>query len=256
VSEPALEAALRDLGRHLAWPATPDLVPAVRTRLTAGAEVRPIRRRPVRRGLVLVAAALLLVLGGSLAISPSLRAAFLRLFTLPGVRIEVEDSPPVQPPIVETPFLGRRVPLAEARREVGFRVSVPDALGRPDEVYLVGSGERALVTLAYRQAAEVPANPGTGYAVLLTQLRGSPSEELIKKTDLEARVVPVTVDGERGYFVQGEHVVFLRSPGGLARPDEARIAGNTLLWTRDRVTLRLEADLPLQQALEIARSVR
>jgi hypothetical protein len=254
-----LEEALRDVGRHLAWPPSPDQAPAVRLHLEGGADVVNLPRRPMRRALVLAAAALFVVLAGTLALSPGLRAAILRFFTLPGVTIEVDEpSPPeVPPPAVDAePVLGRRVALDEARREVSFPVAVPEALGEPDEVYLLGGGERALVTLAYRHAPGVPVDPETGYAVLLTQLEGRPTENLIKKTGLEADVVPVDVNGEQGYFVQGEHLVFVQAPGADPIPDEPRIAGNTLLWTRGPVTLRLEADLPLDRALDIARTVR
>lgn len=259
MSDAVLEAALRDVGRHLAWPPTPDLAPAVRLQVERGADVATLPRRPVRRAVVLAAAALFVVLAGTLALSPGLRAAILRFFTLPGVTIEVDETAPpeVTPPVDDAePFLGRRVALDEARREVSFPVAVPGALGEPDEVYLLGGGERALVTLAYRDAPEVPVDPETGYAVLLTQLEGRPTENLIKKTDLEATVVPVNVNGEQGYFVQGEHLVFVQAPGDDPIPDESRIAGNTLLWTRGPVTLRLEADVPFNRALDIARTVR
>jgi hypothetical protein len=258
VSDAVLEAALRDVGRHLAWPPTPDLAPAVRLQVERGAEVAPLPRRHVRRGLILAAAALFVVLAGTLALSPGLRAAILRFVTLPGVTIEVDETAPPEmtPPAVDAePFLGRRVALDEARREVSFPVGIPKALGEPDEVYLLGGGARALVTLAYRDASGVPADPETSYAVLLTQLEGQPTESLIKKTDLEARVVPVDVNGEQGYFVQGEHLVYVQAPGANPVPDEPRIAGNTLLWTRGPITLRLEADVPLEQALDIARTV-
>jgi hypothetical protein len=257
VSEPALDAALRDLGRHLTWPPTPDVVPAVRARLEQGAEVRLIPRRPLRRGMVVAAAALLVLLAGSVVLSPAIRAALLRLFTLPGVRIEVTESPtePAEQPSVEVPFLGRRVSLEQARGEVPFPIALPDDLGQPDEVYLAGGGDRALVTLAYRRAPNITTDPRTGYAVLLTQLRGSPSVDLIKKTAVETRVMPVTVGGERGYFVEGEHTVYVLDPEDQPLVDEARIAGNTLLWTQGEVTLRLEADVPLPHALGIARSV-
>jgi hypothetical protein len=259
MTDAVLEAALRDVGRHLAWPPTPDLGPAVRLQVERGAEVATMPRRPVRRAMVLAAAALFVVLAGSLALSPGLRAAILRFFTLPGVTIEVDQTAPPKvtpPPVDADPFLGRRVPLDDARREVAFPVSVPEALGDPDEVYLLGGGERALVTVAYRAAPGVPVDPETGYAVLLTQLEGQPTESLIKKTDLEAGVVPVDVKGEQGYFVQGEHVVFVQAPGVDPIADEPRIAGNTLLWTRGPVTLRLEADVPVDRALDIARTVR
>jgi hypothetical protein len=257
VTDLLLDAALRDAGRHLDWPPTPDMAPGVRLQVERGAEVVTLPRRPVRRAAVVMAAALLVVLGGAVALSPALRAAMLRFFSLPGVRIEVQKSPGPTPPAVEDePFLGRQVSLAEARREVGFPVGTPAALGEPDEVYLLGGGERALVTLAYRDAPGIPVDPETGYAVLLTQLAGRPSENLIKKTDLQTTVVAVTVNGEQGYFVEGEHLVYVRAPGVEPIADEPRIAGNTLLWARGPVTLRLEADLPLDRALDIARTVR
>jgi hypothetical protein len=259
VSDAVLEAALRDVSRHLAWLPTPDLAPAVRLQIERGADVVPLPRRRVRQAAVVAAAALFVVLAGTLALSPGLRAAILRFFTLPGVTIEVDRTAPPEasPPAVGAePFLGMRVALDEARRQVSFPVAVPAELGQPDEVYLLGGGERALVTLAYREAPGVPVDPETGYAVLLTQLAGRPSEDLIKKTDVETRVVPVTVNGQQGYFVEGEHLVYVRVPGADPIPDEPRIAGNTLLWTRGPVTLRLEADVPLDRALDLARSVR
>lgn len=258
MSDDTLEVTLRDLGRHLSWPRTPDLAPAVRLELERGSDVRPLARRPHRRAVVLAAAAMLVLLGAMVALSPGLRAAILRFFSLPGVRIEVQESAPPSRPspddAVSGPFLGRRVGLAEARQEVGFPVAVPDGLGRPHQVFVLGGGERALVTLAYRAVSGVPTDPGSGYAILLTQLQGRPTENLIKKVDVEARVIPVTVGDERGYFVQGPHLVYVRAPGVEPIADEPRIAGNTLLWTRGSVTLRLEADVPLDRALQIART--
>jgi hypothetical protein len=260
VSEAALELALRDLGDQVAWPETPDVATAARTRLEE-AEVVPLRRRPVRRTVVLAAAAVLVVVGGVVALSPGLRAAILEFFSLPGVRIEIEEpatappSPSVTAPEGDIqPFLGRQVPLAEARRQVDFPIGVPSALGSPDRVFVLGSGPRALVTLAYGARPGMPVDPGTGYAGLVTELRGRPTEDLIKKVQQGASVIPVSVGGEQGYWVEGPHPVYVRAPGG-PRFDEPRMAGNTLLWTRGSVTYRLEADVTLDTALELARTV-
>jgi hypothetical protein len=263
VTERTLEAALRDLGRYVAWPETPDLSGAVAERIGRGAEVRPLPPRPVRRSAVLVAAALLVVLGGVTALSPGIRAAILRFFSLPGVRIEIQESAPPGPPTVTpspaaprvTSFLGRRVGLGEARRAVAFPIVIPAALGRPDETYLVGDG--AMVTLAYRDLPGVPQDEETGWAALLTELRARPTEQLIKKVTLETAVTEVAVDGERGYFIEGPHVVYLQDGGTGPGPITIapRTAGNTLLWTRGGVTLRLEADVTLTRAVEIARSI-
>jgi hypothetical protein len=263
VTESTLEAALRDLGRQVAWPETPDLAGAVAERI-GGAEVRPLPRRPVRRSLVLVAAVMLVVVGGTMALSPGIRAAILRFFSLPGVRIEVQESaPPGAPTVTPSPgapgvtsFLGRPVGLGQARRRVGFPVVVPSALGRPDETYLVGAGDGAMVTLAYRDLTGVPEEEETGWAALLTELRGRPTEQLIKKVTLGANVTEVMVGGERGFFIEGPHEVYVQGRGKQSVLLPPRLAGNTLLWTRDAVTLRLEADVSLSRALDIARTVR
>jgi hypothetical protein len=259
VTDPLLETALRDLGRHLTWPPTPDLATVVRRELGRGAVVTPLPRRRVRRAVVLAAAAMLVVVGGLVAASPGLRAAALRLFSLPGVRIEVRATPPASPattPPADQRFLGRTASLAEARREVEFPVAVPATLGLPDDVYLLGGGRRAVVTLAYGSRSGLPADPETGYGALLTQFRGRPTEDVVKKVTGATEVTPVIVDGEPGYFVQGPHLVYVRAPGGVTIPDEPRLAGNTVLWTRGPVTLRLEVDLPLAEALAVARTVR
>ena len=260
MSDALVETALRDLGRHLAWPATPDVATAVHTELNRGAAVVTLPRRRVRRAVVMAAAAMLVVLGGLVATSPGLRAAILRLFSLPGVRIEVRESPPASPTVTPPgdvqPFLGREVSLGEARQDVDFPVAVPGSLGRPDEVYLLGGGPRALVTLAYGGRPGLPADPESGYAALLTQFRGRPTGDLVKKVAGDTDVTPVIVDGEPGYFVEGPHLVYVRAPGAVTIPVEPRLAGNTVLWTRGPVTLRLEVELPLGEALAVARTVR
>jgi hypothetical protein len=59
----------------------------------------------------------------------------------------------------------------------------------------------------------------------------------------------VQVDGEPGIWIGGRHALYL--PGG---PPVA--AGHALIWQHGLVTLRLEAAVGRDQALEIARSVR
>jgi hypothetical protein len=45
-------------------------------------------------------------------------------------------------------------------------------------------------------------------------------------------------------------------PAGQMLEAPARLAGHTLVWRRGRLTLRVEADIPKQRALAIARLVR
>jgi hypothetical protein len=252
LATPQLERALFDLGRHLAYPDT-DLLPGMADRLAAIHPLAPPRPGP-RRVLVLAAAILTLLVGGALVASPALRAAIARLFTLPGVRIEVPASPP---PAGRGLDLGERVSLEEARRVAGFAVTLPAALGQPDEVYLDTPPSDSLVSMVWRTRPDLPETTETGAGAVLTQFRARPDEEFIVKK-LAAGGVDVTqvlVEGASGYWIEGPHTVFVVTEDGTFIEDRARTAGNTLLWSRGGVTLRLESALDLPGALAIARTV-
>lgn len=259
MSDVALERALSDLGRHVAWPQAPDLTAPVRARIEAS-PVTPLRPRLTRRRLVVLAAAAVLVFGGLLAASPGLRAALLELFRLPGARIEIERTPSPVPTAAASPSLedlvpGERASLAQARRVASFEVVFPSELGRPDDVVVFGAGADAVVTLAWRTRPGLPPADATGYAVVLTEFRARPAEELIKKLAAETQVVPVVVEGEQGYWIEGPHSVLLRR-GGSVVEDQARLSASSLLWTRDGLLLRLEGDLTRAEALRLAGSAR
>ena len=67
----------------------------------------------------------------------------------------------------------------------------------------------------------------------------------------------VRINGVPGLLLQGPHAVFFddRGRGGGTRIQEPRLAKNTLLWERDGLLLRLEADQPADELVRIARSV-
>ena len=258
MSEAVLEQALTDLGHHLAWPAEPDLAPAVLEGITG---VRPFpvpdRRRPPRRRIVVLAAAtLVLVLGGLVAFSPGIRAAILRFFGLPGVRIEMVETPPPSSPADEL-RLGRRVTLTEAAAQVNFELAVPVVLGDPDRVHLSGVAYQPIVSMVYEPRSGLPAAEGTNVGAVLSELRATTDQSLIQKlTDSGATVESVDVNGELGYWVEGPHTVLVLDENGNPVEDRARLAGNTLLWSRGEITYRLEVDVTKDEALRIARSVR
>jgi hypothetical protein len=245
-----LERALVDLGRHLAYPEAPDLRPAVAERIRG---VRPLAPPRLRRVAVLAAAALTVLVAGALVASPALRAAILRLFSLPGVRIEILESPP---PAGQGLDLGDRVSLSEALETAGIPVAIPRSLGRPDEVYVDTLPADGLVSLVWRARPGLPEATESGAGAVLTQFRARPDEEFIfKKLGAEGvRVVPLVVEGERGYWVEGPHAVFVVTEDGEFVEDRARTAGNTLLWSRGGITLRLETALGLERTLAIART--
>lgn len=236
-----LERALVELGAELAYPPTPNLVPAVRARIPE----RPARawRRPVAIALAVLAVAV----GAVLAV-PQARTAVLKWLGLEGVTIQrVPRLPNVR---AVGPDLGERVTLVKARKSVPYRVLVPAELPERADVYLHSppppGGE---VSLVFRSRE--------GRVLILSQFRGQAVPFIQKSVGPGTRIEPVTVVGARGVWLAGRpHTLVYLDSHGTMRQDTLRLAGNTLLWERGGLLLRLEGLLTKEEALRIARSVR
>jgi hypothetical protein len=156
--------------------------------------------------------------------------------------------------------LGQPVTLAEAQARLPFQILVPDdsTLGAPDAVYLDTIRPGGGVTLVYEPRANLPASPTTGLGLLLTEFQGSFEAPLIQKGLAPGTTVtPVTVSGEQGYWMAGElHFFIYRDANGTIQNENVRLAGNTLIWTRGALTLRMESALSMAEALRIAESLR
>jgi hypothetical protein len=221
-----------------AWfPETPPLADAARARLPRAPDPVRVRRTP-RRALA-IALAVLLLAGAAVAASA--------LDLVPGVRIKhVEQLPEI--PYTEPPAYGAPSTLEQARRAVRFEIALPRGLGDPDGLLLdrdrSGSG---VVTAIYGGEEEAQ--------LVLTQWIGGPVLfDKLLTFDMSARFVDV--DGAQGIWIEDdEHAVFY---GGLGNEDRVGgyLSGNVLVWQRGRVTYRVEAGVPLDRALEMARSLR
>ena len=246
-----LELALVDLGRHVEFPATPELAPRVRARVAEGVGRRPgMPRSHWRRRTLAVALATLAVAVGAVMAVPQTRAAILEFFHLRGVTIErVEELPtvPINQDFNEL-FLGEQVTLDEARERAGFEVVVAEALGDPDGVYFQASQPGGgMVSFVYGTVEEPRA--------LFTQFRATVEGVIFKKVAATTRIDPVTVEGEPGFFLSGDpHDFAYLDPAGDFRQELVRLAGTTLIWERGPLTLRLEAEVSRAEALKIARS--
>jgi hypothetical protein len=264
-----LEAALADLGAELRFPATPDLAAAVTARLEQAPAPAPARARPRRpwlagwRRLAVAGLAVVLLAVAVLAASPGTREAVARRLGLRGIGVELGGPPP--PTVTTKPGarldlgLGQRVTLEQARRRAGFPVLVPGAaLGRPDAVFVdpaVPAGGR--VDLVYRARPGLPASSFTDAGLLITEFRGQPDPEFMKKVVVVGVVKAVTVSGGPGYFFSGDpHFFSYRDASGQFREERTRLAGNTLIWQRGELTLRLEGNLSAAKAVRIAESMR
>jgi hypothetical protein len=273
-----LEAALRDLGTVLAEPAgtafvagTPDLAARVSARIGAQGPARagaPWWRRlppgwlpglaagrPVRRSLLLATAALLVA---AAVVSAAIG------FGLPGIRILFGDPGSPSPAASNVPSsavpgallgLGTPLDLDEARDLLDFEVLLPPApIGPPDAVYLAGS----LVTLVWGPGDALPGTAHPGIGLVLVELRATVDEDYIDKLVFTGTVVErIDVDGAPGYWISGaRHEIGYVDPDGRQIEDSVRTAGNTLLWTAEGITYRLEAEVDKDEALELARSLR
>ena len=238
-----VELQLRELSGSVAYPPTPDLARAVRLRL---AERRPwwrvlTRRQALAAGLAVVAASA----AAALAV-PSARTAILRFLRIGSATVErVETLPPAE----ERPLtsgLGRPVAPEIAARLGGFRMLVPDDLERPDRIYVRDGLQSALLDVR-----------GTG-PVLLSEVRGVHQFDFVKKViEPATRVEETRVNGRFAIWIEGaSHVVMFQGRSGRVHDLTTRLAGNVLIWTRGDLTLRLEGELTMERALELAASVR
>jgi hypothetical protein len=273
--EPELELALRDLGAHLDFPATPDLALAVATRLreapAAGAGDRRARgwlarlpRLPGWRRLALAGLAAVLLAAAVLVVSPGTREAVARRLGLRGIDIRLGGERPT-PTVTTRPGerlelgLGEQVTLEEARRRVAFPVLVPTAAGfqRPDAVYVNQQPQGGRVDLVFRARPGLPASQFTDVGLLVTQFQGTLTPDFIKKVVAGGLVEEVQVAGQPGYWFSGEpHFFTYKDRSGEITDESTRLAGNTLVWQAGAQTLRLEGQLPKQEALRIAESMR
>lgn len=247
---PELELALLDLGRSVEFPATPDIATRVRQRLAE----QPVRRwgilRPSKARLLIALAVLAVAIGAVMAV-PQTRAAILRFFHLRGVTIErVNELPtvPIQRHFNKL-FVGEKVSLDEARRRADFKVVVPKALGDPDGIYFQDTPPGGMVSFVYG-TLEHP-------RVLFTEFRARVHDVIFKKAAVGTRIESVRIGRQEGYWLSGApHEFTYMDTYGQFRQELVRLAGNTLIWERGPITLRLEADINRSEALKIARSVR
>jgi hypothetical protein len=271
MDDAALADALGDLATALAYPSATsgpiDIAAIVRQRLVARPPARGssgihgwIGRRPVRRS-VLVAIAAILVLA---AIAGAVGLG------LPGIRIVFGGPTPPPPsssptpttePAPSTPLgiamgLGVNVPVDEAARLANLDLILPrdPAIGPPDEAFVLAN--RAALLWSGRPG--LPADPGTGVGLLISEFHGHVDEGYYQKTlDNSSTVTPVTVNGKPGFWISGSpHFFYYVDPTGKDVDDSHRTVGDTLLWADGDVTYRLESQLSMEQAIRLAESLR
>jgi hypothetical protein len=282
-----LERELRELGSHVEYPPTPDLARTVRGRLDEGEEPAPRRFRLPLPALKWAAAAAVVLIAATPALSPAMRDTVAGWFEggqaaggagealssgSPGGEVTMmEDgggSPAdaarpnsggqimpgsgggSRPPVGNLGY-GERIPLREAQtRLAGSEPLLPETLGAPDQIYAGGSSRNDGVVLVYRANSGLPSLGGTGVGLVLTEVPGSVESAYLRGGSLAvAGIEEVSVGSGRGYWVPAGGRPSLADRGG-------DLPGNVLFWEREGLALRLGADLPKREMIRIAGSVR
>ncbi len=260
LDEAGLERALSALAREVAFPETPDLAGAVRARIEAAEGTPQLRDRTRLRWAILGAAALVLVAGLAVALSPAARDAVADWLGLGGIRIRYAPSPRPTSSTGRRLALGAPSTLEGARAEVDFDVILPSVtgLGSPDAVYVSQVPPGGRVSLVYGPRAGLPETSETGAGMIVTEWQASIDGDVGEKVlGAESDLVRTTVGGRFALWIEGPHAFyFYRDKTGRIREDTLRFAANTLLWERDGVTLRIESDLGLEATRRIAESMR
>jgi hypothetical protein len=130
--------------------------------------------------------------------------------------------------------------LDKARRLVRFTPVLPQTLGQPDGVAV--SPDRRVLSMTWHTATGV---------LRVDEFDGQIEPAFLKSAP---RVEYVTVGtGPALWFPSPHHVVVL-APDGRTHQEPPRLAGHTLIWEYEGVTLRLEGDISRDRAVAIAES--
>lgn len=219
MSDNDVEAALRDLGRQIHVPEPPDLTASVLTRINA-----PRRRNRWLTALV----AALTAFAIAFAVSPAVRAGVQNLLEFAGVEFRTEAPQSIAPPLPSN-----EISLDEARAQMPFEIHLPQELGTPDKITV---HEGRFVTLYYGDL-RLDQFDGTIRSTIGKLLAGNGIEQIGDKV-----------------WIPYPHRIFYIDRNGEWHDEGPHGAGQTLIWQRDQVTMRLEGDLTKERALEISES--
>jgi len=224
-----VEAALRELARDVRTPAPgAGLEEAVRARIESA---RPSRPRTRTRWIVTGVVALLLT---GLAVSP-VGATVAEWLNFHGVMVRDQDTglpgTPAVPSEPSTPETGRAT----------FRPLVPEELGEPDGIN-VGAGGR-LVSMSWTDGDQT---------IRLDQFKAE-LDPFFWKSSPDARLV--LVNGQDALWFPSPHEVVVTYDGGDPETYPPRLAARTLVVPWAGLTVRLEGDLSLDRAVQIAGSL-
>ncbi len=263
MTELDFEAKIRAIASGMEYPRTPDTAGSVTARLHS-----VTRPRLISKALAW-SLTILLILISSLMLIPPARAAIIEFIQIGVVRIFRAEPTPVPPQNQEIPStmvpvtatalptsqplipmlenLAGEMTLEDAQKRVNYLLllpSYPADLGHPDRVF-VQDADGAMTILVWLD----PQKPDQ----VLMSLHFLPAGSwAIKK--MEPTVIKETmVNGHRAIWTTGPYPMQLEN-GDLQFM--RMISGHVLIWETKDITYRLETDRSLDEAIQIAESLK
>ena len=258
------EAQLHTIADDFTFPPTPDLTAAVAEQL---AEPKRVRTHHLLRPIWV--ALLLLVLGlvGTLSI-PAVRATVLEWLQIGTVRIWLVDPSPtatnapisvaptaISVPIVVSPTttpmssvldIAGETTLLAAQAQVDFPIRLPTQpadLGEPEHVYLQ-QAEGDMVILVWMR-------PDQPQQVRMSLHLLGPGAFVWKMQPPD--IVETEVNDAPAFWLQGPY--YIKVGLGESWGSVRLVDGHVLIWSDGDLTYRLESDLPLTEAIQIAETL-
>lgn len=260
-----LERSLAELAERLEIPNGDFLVGDVMRRVSQPA------RRPTIGRVSRLAGALAAALIAAVLILPGPRQAIARWLGFDSVRIEPgvtvpttvapatsgSSTTPTSATVVNPVLgLGSAVSIEAAMSQTGLPDPMPTLLGDAQSIHVAHPPASGQIIAVYAPSELVPQSNVTGVGALMSVFPARIDEGFFRKTLGDtATVRPVDVDGAAGYWIDGSPHQLMFESGNDVLEETLRLATNTLIWQRGANVYRLEADIDLETALRIAKTV-
>jgi len=260
------EDYLFTLSKRMIYPRTPELVAPVLSMIRKRPSQAMYARRLTQAGIVV------LLLAVALGFIPPVRAAILDFIQIGIVRIilpttKAQHSNPVKtatsspqtildrtataasyiPLFTDLENITGEMSLGEGQKNVEFPIllpSFPDDLGKSDRVFVQDANGKMVILIWFEKQ-----NP----EIVRISLHIIPEGSWVLEKFEPSIVQETVVNGGRAVWTVGPYPLIMR--GGEVE-FVRMVPGNVLIWTEAEVTIRLESNLTLIEAIQVAESLK
>jgi hypothetical protein len=171
--------------------------------------------------------------------------------------ITVHNGPAPSIPVKPiTLRLGQQVTLRVAADQQAIVVPTASWLTTKPEVWL-DPHHAGQVSMTYAPQRALPEVSSTGVGMLIQEFEADGREVIRKYLNTQTYAEAVAVGSFRGVFLSGgDHTLFYLDRPGHYVVSSGRLVGNALIIEGSGITLRIEADLPRDEMVKLASTLR